>query len=206
MLSNVDNVERWSRRFAVGRVAVKKSGREYVRYNVSNESVQTDMKNVEQVHAGNKAAFEAVKVESVVRNGLVADVNLWEEQKRVNEDVEARAKAETRRYRAKLDNVMFLIGEMEARQEGMEKDFGKYNEEQAKQMVVLEGTIISEVEGLIKGGVGEVLAEGTEEMEENLKGLIFVDDQNESFEEAEVTARPATSYAPNSLSLFHISP
>ena len=73
MLSNVDNVERWSRRFAVGRVAVKKSGREYVRYNVSNESVQTEMKNVEQVHAGNKAAFEAVKVESVVRNGLVAD-------------------------------------------------------------------------------------------------------------------------------------
>ena len=189
----------------MGRVAVKKSGREYVRYNVSNESVQTEMKNVEQVHAGNKAAFEAVKVESVVRNGLVADVNLWEEQKRVNEDVEARAKAETRRYRAKLDNVMFLIGEMEARQEGMEKDFGKYKEEQAKQMVVLEGTIISEVEGLIKEGVGEVLAEGTEEMEENLKGLIFVDDQNESFEEAEVTARPATIYAPNRLSLFHIS-
>jgi len=205
VLSNVDNVERWSRRFAVGRVAVKKSGREYVRYNVSNESVQTEMKNVEQVHAGNKAAFEAVKVESVVRNGLVADVNLWEEQKRVNEDVKARAKAETRRYRAKLDNVMFLIGEMEARQEGMEKDFGKYKEEQAKQMVALEGTIISEVEGLIKEGVGEVLAEGTEEMEENLKGLIFVDDQNESFEEAEVTARPATSYAPNRLSLFHIS-
>ena len=206
MLSNVDNVERWSRRFAVGRVAAKKSGREYVRYNVSNESVQTEMKNVEQVHAGNKAAFEAVKVESVVRNGLVADVNLWEEQKHANEDVKARAKAEARRYRAKLDNVMFLIGEMEARQEGMEKDFGKYNEEQAKQMVVLEGTIISEVEGLIKEGVGEVLAEGTEEMEENLKGLIFVDDQNESFEEAEVTARPATSYAPNRLSLFHISP
>ena len=103
-------------------MAVKKSGREYVRYSVSNESVQTEMKNVEQVHAGNQAAFEAVKVESVVRNGLVADVNLWEEQKRVNEDVKARAKAEARRYWAKLDNVMFLIGEMEARQEGMEKD------------------------------------------------------------------------------------
>jgi len=42
----------------------------------------------------------------------------------------------------KLDNVMFLIGEMEARQEGMEKDFGKYKEEQAKQIVALEGTII----------------------------------------------------------------
>ena len=55
--------------------------------------------------------------------------DLWEEQKRVNEDVEARAKAEARRYRAK-------------RQEGMEKDFGKYKEEQAKQMVALEGTII----------------------------------------------------------------
>ena len=58
---------------------------------------------------------------------------------------------------------------------------------------------------MIKEGVSEVLAEGTEEMEENLTGLIFVDDQNESFEEAEVTARPATSYAPNRLSLFHIS-
>ena len=37
---------------------------------------------------------------------------------------------------------------------------------------------------MIKEGVSEVLAEGTEEMEENLTGLIFVDDQNESFEEA----------------------
>ena len=40
-------------------------------------------------------------------------------------------------------------------------------------MVALEGTIISEVEGLIKEGVGEVLAEGIEEMEENLTGLIL---------------------------------
>ena len=92
-------LERSGRGLTVGRVAVKKSGRACVRYNVSKESVQTEMKNAEQVHAGNKAAFEAVKVESVVRNGLVADVNLWEKQKRVNEDVEARAKAEARRYR-----------------------------------------------------------------------------------------------------------
>ena len=39
MLSNVDNVERWGRTFALGWVAIKKSGREYVRYNVSKESV-----------------------------------------------------------------------------------------------------------------------------------------------------------------------
>ena len=95
-------LERSGRGLTVGRVAVKKSGRACVRYNVSKESVQTEMENAEQVHAGKKrkrAAFEAVKVEYVVRRGLVAEVTLWEKQKRVNEDVEARAKAEARRYK-----------------------------------------------------------------------------------------------------------